>query len=430
MQVSTPEAPKIERKTASNPVKAEAGWPPAVIAGAYYTGVLLMRNLEQRGVRAYCFDTNPAQPGFKSVYGKTFLCPNPDEDAAGWLSFMVRLAKDIGEKPILIPAADQFVTAIAENVRELEKHFIFHSFAAAIQALLATKRRQYELAQAHGLTIPRSEMIHSREELKHFASQVQFPCVMKPLHCREWERLPQYHPLRDKKLAVAASAEDLLGRYESVAAFTGEVVAQEIIEGPDTAKVVYLSCYSRTGERLGSCMVREIRTGPINFGSASVVEPCADPETDELCDRFLKNIGYAGLCELELKRDSRDGKVKLIEVNPRYSGTSDAAPYAGVDIGWLHYLDLAGVEVAPVEQQQNDFRHICLQRDFSTLRSYRKAGLLSWRELLRSYRPPLHFYDFDARDWRISLATLVELFKIVFGPSIRRVFPKRRPAHS
>ena len=39
-----------------------------------------MRNLERRGLRVYGFDCNPSQPGFRSVYGKTYLCPNPDID--------------------------------------------------------------------------------------------------------------------------------------------------------------------------------------------------------------------------------------------------------------------------------------------------------------------------------------------------------------
>jgi hypothetical protein len=36
-----------------------------------------------------------------------------------------------------------------------------------------------------------------------------------------------------------------------------------------------------------------------------------------------------------------------------------------------------------------------------------RAGLLSWKQLLNSYMPPLAFFDFDLRDWRNSLETLV-----------------------
>ena len=54
-----------------------------------------------------------------------------------------------------------------------------------------------------------------------------------------------------------------------------------------------------------------------------------------------------------MKRDTRDGRVKLIEANPRLSGGGDAAPYAGVDLCWLHYLDLIGKRVAPVTPLPN-----------------------------------------------------------------------------
>jgi D-aspartate ligase len=126
-----------------------------------------------------------------------------------------------------------------------------------------------------------------------------------------------------------------------------------------------------------------------------------------------------------LKRDSRDGQLKLIEANPRYSVTSDAAPPAGVDIGWLHYLDLIGIDVQPVQQNSFQYRHIVLRRDFKTFRSYRKAGLLSWGEFFRSYRRPVYFYDFDWRDWRVTWATAVALAKILLFPYVRRVLPKR-----
>ncbi len=385
-----------------------------------------MRNLARRGLQVHAFDCVPTQPGFKTVYGKTVLCPNPDDDPSAWLAFMLELARNLGGKPVLIPSADRFVSAVGAHAEALAGHFVFCQSAASVQALLATKKRQYEIASAHGLPTPRTLFVRSLSELDDFAARARFPCLIKPLHSREWERMPEGHALRDSKLGLAASRDELLQLYQSVSAFTPELVVQEVIEGPDTAKLVYMACYARSGKRLASCVVRQVRTTPIYFGSASVVEPVHDPEADALSDEFLRSIGYAGLCELELKRDTRDGKVKLIEANPRYSVTADAAPYAGVDLGWLHYLDLIGIDVEPVQQGSANYRHIVLQRDFSTFRSYRKAGLMTWGAFFRSYRPPVHFFDFDLRDWRVTWDTAVELLKILAVPYTRRLFPKRR----
>ena len=410
---------------APNPLRAEPDWPPVVVAGAFQTGVVLMRNLRRRGLRVYAFDCAPNQPGFSSVYGKTYLCPNPDNQPEAWVSFMVDLARQIGGKPVLIPSADQFVSAISAHADQLSPYFVFLQAASSTQALLATKQRQYDIASSHGLPTAHTRFVRSLEELEEFASTARFPCLIKPLHCREWEQMPAGHPLLGEKLALAASSQELTEKYKSVAAYTSALVVQEVIEGPDTAKLCYISCYSRTGKRLGSCLVRQVRTDPIYFGSASVVEPVIDPEADQLSDAFLREINYAGLCELELKRDTRDGQLKLIEANPRYSVTSDAAPPAGVDIGWLHYLDLIGYDVQPVQQNSAQYRHIVLRRDFKTFRSYLRAGLLNWREFFRSYRRPVYFFDFDWRDRRVTWATVVELVKIILIPYMRRLGLKR-----
>lgn len=410
-----------------NPNKAEVGWLPVVVGGAFYTGLGLMRNLTRRGVTTCCIDNNDNQPAFRSIYGSAHRCPNPDHRPEEWLEFMIGLSRKLGQKPVFIPTADRFVSATAKYADELQEHYVFHRKTIDLQALLATKQRQYELADAHGMPIPRTCYVQSEAEVDAFAAVAQFPCLLKPLQGAEWQPLAVGHPFRNRKLTTAATPADLAAAYKMAAEINPRVVVQEVIEGLDTVKSVYLSCYGRDGSRIASCVVRELRTNPINYGSASVVEPIDDPEIDSLCDRFLRSIGYVGLCEIEVKRDTRDGRVKMIETNPRYTGTSDAAPYAGVDLGWVHYLDVIGREVAPVSWDGRDYRHIALHRDFSSIGMYRREGLETWRSILRSYRRPRAFYDFDPRDWRVATQTVFDLSRMVVGSVVRKVFPKRRP---
>src|SRR5438270_11535565 len=120
-------------------------------------------------------------------------------------------------------------------------------------------------------------------------------------------------------------------------------------------------------------MFKELRCNPLRFGPASVTEPVVDGETDDICNSFLRRLGYVGICEIEMKRDTRDGRVKLIEANPRLTGGGDAAPYAGVDLAWLHYLDLIGQAVDPVTATGRDFRHIVLRADLRAIVGYRRA---------------------------------------------------------
>lgn len=415
--------PDIERQIG----QSTADWPPAVIAGAFQTGVLGVRSLQRKGISTYSFDCNPSYPGFRSIYGPARLCPDPDLDPATWLKFMLELADAIGRKAVLIPSSDQFVTAIARHAAALREHFLL-SPGIELQGLLADKQSQYELAASHGMPMPRTEQTVSADDVARFAAEAVFPCLMKPMHFREWRRLPAGHPLQNAKIAIADTPAILVEHYRRVAVVTPKVILQEIIQGPDTAKRVYLSCYGADGTRIARAMFRELRCDPLGFGPATVSEPVVDPETDAVCDQFLRSIGYTGICEIEMKRDSRDGRVKLIEANPRLSGGGDAAPYAGVDLCWLHYLDLIGETAAPVEPRGNDFRHVVLRADGAAIPAYFRAGLLAWRDLLRSYRPPLAFYDLDWRDWRYSLeSALIFLRSLLRGTidNIRRKDPHR-----
>jgi D-aspartate ligase len=408
-----------------NPTKAQPGWPPTVVAGGYQTGVNLMRLLTRRGVTVYCVENDRRKQAFRSVYGKTFECPDPDLKPAEWQEFMLDLARKLGTKPVLIASGDAFVSAMATHAENLKAAYLFCHETVALQGLLATKQQQYDLAAKHDAPVPKTRFAKSLNEVIEFGSTAQFPCVVKPVRSRDWSNVPRGHLLANRKVVVATSVNDLEEKYRVVAGINPEVVVQETIEGPDDAKFVYLSCYGTDSRRLGRCIVRELRTAPIYNGNASVVEPVVDDEVDSVCDKFLKSIGYTGLCEIELKRDSRDGRAKIIEANPRYTGTSDAAPHAGIDLGWLHYLDLIGQRVEPVPQNNRYYRHIALAWDFSTVGNYRRAGLLTWRQIIRSYWPPVAFYDFDLRDWRVTAGTLVMLAYLAFGRPIRRLFSRR-----
>lgn len=310
--------------------------------------------------------------------------------------------------------------------RGVKEHYIFSLDSIAVQAALATKEQQYALAAQHGLPIARTAYIQSRADLESFATQARFPCLVKPRHQREWDALPEGNPLRGLKLFTADTPEELFAKYSHAEILRPEAVAQEIIAGGDDAKYCYLSVYGAGSRRLGLTVVHELRAHPVLFGSGSMVEPVIDPEIATLCDNFLRGIGYVGICEIEVKRDTRDGVVRLIEANPRYSVTADAAVYAGVDIGWLHYLDLIGQSVEPVEPTHLGYRHVVLRRDIPALPRYVERGLLTWGQIRQTYRGELAFFDFDRHDWRPTAATLKGCTRVVVGTVLRSLGLRRK----
>jgi predicted ATP-grasp superfamily ATP-dependent carboligase len=385
-----------------------------------------MRDLLRHGVRVVGIDCDGSHEGFRSSYGKSYLCPNPDTNPDEWIAFMTDLSKRLGGKPVIIAAADIFVSAMGRHADALREHYLFSLESIAVQAALATKEQQYALAAKHGLPIPRTVYIQSRADLERFAADARFPCLIKPRHQREWDALPEGNRLRGLKLSTADTAEQLFADYALSEPYRPEVVAQEIIAGGDDAKYCYLSVYGTGGRRLGHTVVHELRAHPILFGSGSIVEPVIDQEIAAVCDKFLRGIGYVGICEIEVKRDTRDGVVRMIEANPRYSVTADASIYAGVDIGWLHYLDLIGQPVEPMEATHLGFRHIVLRRDIPALPRYVERGILTWRQIRETYRGELAFFDFDLHDLRPTATTLKGCARVAVGTVLRSLGLRRQ----
>ncbi|MEG9434808.1 hypothetical protein JAO29_01235 [Edaphobacter sp. HDX4] len=405
---------------------AQGGWPPVVVASVFQTGLNLMRDLLRRGVRTVGVDCDSSHEGFHSSYGKSYLCPNPDTHPAEWVEFMIDLAHKLGAKPVIIPAADIFVSALGKHAEALKEFYTFSQESIAVQAALATKEQQYAVAAKYGLPIPRTAYIQSRADLERFVSEARFPCLVKPRHQREWDVLPEGNPLRGLKLFTADTQQELLANYSHTEALRPEVVAQEIIAGGDDAKYCYLSVYGAGSRRLGHTVVHELRAHPVLFGSGSMVEPVIDPEISALCDKFLRGVGYVGICEIEVKRDTRDGVVRLIEANPRYSVTADASVYAGVDIGWLHYLDLIGQPVEPVEATRFNYRHVVLRRDIPAIPRYVEQGILTWGQVRDTYRGELAFFDFDRHDWKPTAATLKGCMRVAGGTLLRSLGLRRK----
>ena len=78
------------------PQKAEPDWPPVVVGDVFQTGLNLMRDLGRHGVRVVGMDCNPSHEGFRSIYGESWLCPNPDTHPDEWVEFMRSLPRRLG----------------------------------------------------------------------------------------------------------------------------------------------------------------------------------------------------------------------------------------------------------------------------------------------------------------------------------------------
>lgn len=107
----------------------------------------------------------------------------------------------------------------------------------------------------------------------------------------------------------------------------------------------------------------------------------------ELTVRFMSAIGYRGVLDLGYRYDERDGRYKVLDVNPRVGATFRlfVDPRTGMDVVRALYLDLTG-ESIPAPGPPAVRKWLVEDRDLRSSAAYRRDGRLGARAWLESLR--------------------------------------------
>jgi predicted ATP-grasp superfamily ATP-dependent carboligase len=131
---------------------------------------------------------------------------------------------------------------------------------------------------------------------------------------------------------------------------------------------------------------KKIRRFPVNTGITSLGVCLRNDTIAEMTIDFMKSIGYRGILDIGYRFDTRDGKYKVLDVNPRIGCTFRLfTSIDGMDVIRALYLDMTGrpVPSAPAAEGR---KWIVEDFDlFSALRSYLNHNLTlkGWVDSLR-----------------------------------------------
>jgi D-aspartate ligase len=351
--------------------------PPAVLLGARGPALSVARTLGAAGVAV---DVLAGAPGAvaKSRHCRRYVAASGPDVQARWLRWLER------EGPrgaVLLPCQDDGVELVARHRAELVE-LGYRPIEGDDDVMLAMldKEATYERARAVGVPTPSTVRIRGAADVPVAVERVGFPCAVKPVHSHLWQRHFR------AKLVVAGDEASLRACLARAGALGLEVIVTEIVPGADDQFVSYYSYLDEAGRPLFHFTKRKLRGYPIHFGlwTYQVVE--WHPDVAELGLRFFSGIGLRGVGNVEFKRDARDGRLKLIECNHRFTAANELVRRAGVDIARLAYGRGAGVELAAVRPVREGMRHWS-PWDIAGFLAYRAAGELSTAAWLASLRP-------------------------------------------
>ena len=361
----------------------------ALILGLFETGLGVGRSLGREGIKVYGLDFKK-DIGFYSTYIKANLCPHPVSDEEALLENLIVFSKSQTHKPALFVTSDDFLNFVAKFSVELKPYYLFNLPSSELINQISDKYKQFLLARNAGISLPATYKISSVADLEIIINELVFPVFIKALDVNIWRKL-----IGGTTKGFAVNDQSELKERITLLVNTGlEIILQEIISGPDTNHFKYCSYVGKDGKIILEFTLRKIRQNPIRFGVGAVVESISYPELIDEGRKLIQNIGYQGVGSAEFKLDTRDGKLKLIELNPRYWQQNSLTTACGMNFPLIDYLEVTSQQPEPIVSFVEGIKWVNRYADFDSFIQYRKAGELTIRKWRRSLLGQKVYSDF------------------------------------
>jgi len=335
-----------------------------VTDGSYEHTLAIVRYLGRLGLEVCAIGERRSTLSFHSKYcHEGIVGPNPSLEQE-YVEFLQKTLRQ-GTFDVLIPVGYRTTSVVSRNRRDIEGLVRFVLPDQESVELALNKRKTYALADRIGIPYPRTVYPQSLAEMESMSRSVEYPVVSKGL-LEAGKQLVTY----------PSSRQDLMRDYRVMCEennLEGETLpmVQEYIRGDITYS--FCGLYQK-----GICkkifMFKEIRSVPVRGGSASYAESFHDPTLKEYGMRLLDSLNWHGVANIEFKQERSTGRLKLMEINPKFWASVEVALRAGVNFPYDVTQIAVGKEVPYSEEYEKGLKfHFPLSRELMHLRENPRA---------------------------------------------------------
>lgn len=298
-------------------------------------GMDIIRPLAAHGITCAAF-LRPREPArYSRQVAEALDAMDPWQDPEAYVDRLVGWAARQPSPPVLLYPTDGDLVMASRHRDQLGSAFRLLLPSRQLVDDLTDKSRFRVLAHRLGLSVPASRHLHIADG-PEAAMELSFPVVIKPIVHRDAEVL-----LHDAKAIRVATPAALVELWPRVQACGLDCLAQELVPGPETRIETYHAYVDAQGHSVGEYAGRKLRTHPREFGYTTALEITERADVMRCGREVTERLGLRGVLKADFKRDP-DGRLWLLEVNPRFNLWQHAGAVAGVNLPALYYADLTG----------------------------------------------------------------------------------------
>jgi len=376
----------------SNFKREKSTLPPVIILEGGANAISIARSLGRQGIKVYALNWPESYVRF-SRFSEWIKTDSDNGIVESWARFLLSSESDHLEGGVLLAGGDLGIEFIAKNREKLSRKFILDISKKEVQLCLLDKLWTYEKAQDAWIPIPKFWRVGKLEQILMHEKEYVYPLILKPIYSHKFVEVFSC------KYFLVNSFEELLKAYLKVSRFGVEVMLVEKIPGPDDRYCSYYTYIDENGEALFDFTKRIIRRYPYNQGLACYHITDWNPEVRDLGLKYFTHVGLIGLANIEFKRDDRDGKLKLIECNARFTAANCLVAESGFDLALFVYNRLIGRIQPPLrgKSYKKELRLWYPVEDFLSFKELRGRGELSFMGWIKSIMHPqvLPYFRWD-----------------------------------
>ena len=239
---------------------------------------------------------------------------------------------------VVVPSVDFSAAILSRNKEEFQSYAKIASNDWDVYQIAADKEKTMAVCMDKNIPAPVTlQNVRSLSDVRD--SGIRFPIVVKPK--------TGYGAIGFKRLNDPEELKSFFsGREESVPQY----VFQEYI--PQTLLQYECAMFvDNAGEVKTGVVFSKNRWFPVEGGSSTLNIVVERPDIVESCTRLLQAIRWRGAADIDLIDDPRDGRAKIMEINPRVSGSVKIVFESGVDQA-RQMLELLNGETVSIRQDK------------------------------------------------------------------------------
>ena len=278
-----------------------------------------------------------AELGFYSKYtSETAYISDAEENPVQFVADLKKLSEKESERPVIIPIGITSLLAMCKHCEEIDvfADTALPSFSSI--ELANDKSRLIPFAESIGIPVPETTFLKENETVETLSHRISYPAVIK-LPAGEMLGLSP-----DERYKIVNTREEFLKSYPEFAKHGGDILIQQYITGDGYG---VSAVFGKNHEPLEIFCHHRLREYPASGGPSCFCESADLPELAEYAVNLLRALDWVGVAMVEFKGNPETG-FYLMEINPRFWGSSALAPNSGCNIPLALCRAARGVEAS------------------------------------------------------------------------------------